>query len=59
MQGQEKKTTVTVIGAGAGGWSCTWPLRINTPGPPVDSHRGKKAWTRGALMASQSPSHPW
>ena len=29
------------------GWSCTWPLRINTPGPPVDSHRGKKAWTRG------------
>jgi hypothetical protein len=27
--------------------SCTWPLRIHTPGPPVDSHRGKKTWTRG------------
>ena len=23
--------------------SCTWPLRINPPGSPVDRHRSKKA----------------
>jgi hypothetical protein len=23
--------------------SCTWSLRINTPGSPTDRHRGKKA----------------
>jgi hypothetical protein len=24
-------------------WWCTWPLRINTAGSPIDCHRSKKA----------------
>jgi len=24
-------------------WSCTWALRINTPGSPTDRHRAKQA----------------
>jgi RNA recognition motif-containing protein len=26
--------------------ACTYRLRINPPGSPVDRHRSKKAWTR-------------
>src|SRR3989442_1351276 len=39
-------------------WSCPCRLRINLPGSPVDSHRGKKAWTRELSWPPSGPLSP-
>src|SRR5215475_1295457 len=39
--------------------SCTWPLRINPPGLPVDRHRSKKAWRRELSWLPSTAHRAW